>query len=284
MPTTTGSVSIHDDPSEYRPEHKAKENYRDFRIHNVPERVVKTYQAMHTNQTLAYAKGKLEHWGKLDHAEMTIMQALDKLNTFLDESDPDVDIPNAVHAFQTAEGIRKMHPDKEWLQLTGLVHDIGKVMAIWGEPQWSVVGDTFPVGCAPSKKIVFDAELFKDNPNMHDSKLNTRLGIYQENCGLENVIMSWGHDEYLYRVLKGNTCHLPEEALYIIRFHSFYPWHTGGDYMYLCNNKDVEMMKWVREFNQFDLYTKCPDIPDLDSLLPYYQNLVEKYIPGVLRW
>ena len=61
--------------------------------------------------------------------------------------------------------------------------------------------------------------------------------------------MSFGHDEYLYRVLTGNKqCTLPEEALYIIRFHSFYPWHTGGDYDHLCNDKDREMMKWIREF------------------------------------
>jgi len=46
-----------------------------------------------------------------------------------------VDIPNAVHAFQTAERLRQVHPDKDWLQLTGLIHDIGKVLACWGEPQ-----------------------------------------------------------------------------------------------------------------------------------------------------
>lgn len=46
-----------------------------------------------------------------------------------------VDIPNAVHAFQTAERIRQVHPNKDWFQLTGLIHDIGKVMSVWGEPQ-----------------------------------------------------------------------------------------------------------------------------------------------------
>ena len=34
-------------------------------------------------------------------------------------------------------------------QLTGLIHDIGKIMHLWGEPQWATVGDTFVVGCAP---------------------------------------------------------------------------------------------------------------------------------------
>lgn len=74
------------------------------------------------------------------------------------------------------------------------------------------------------------------------------MGIYKPNCGLNNLMMSFGHDEYMYRVLVGNNCTLPKEALYMVRFHSFYPWHTGGDYDYLCNDEDREMLKWVREF------------------------------------
>jgi inositol oxygenase len=280
-----GSVHL-DDPSEYRPEYKDKNEYRIFDIHTSPERVINTYRAMHSTQTLDYVKKKNEYWCQFNHGEMSIMEALSKLNSFVDESDPDVDVPNSVHAYQTAEGIRKKHPDNEWLQVTGLIHDIGKVMALWGEPQFSTVGDTFPVGCRPDKSIVFDAELFKENPDLQNDKLNTKLGIYEENCGLSNVCMSWGHDEYLYRVLTApvNKCYLPEEALYCIRFHSFYPWHTSGAYMYLCNNKDLEMMKWVNEFNKFDLYSKCPDIPPLQELVPYYTKLVEKYIPGKLKW
>lgn len=48
---------------------------------------------------------------------MAIMDILAKLNELVDESDPDIDLPNAMHAFQTAEGIRKHHPDKPWLQV-----------------------------------------------------------------------------------------------------------------------------------------------------------------------
>ena len=95
---------VMDDPSEYRPETRNKDEFRDFRMHTVPERVINVYKAMHKNQTYEFAKGKLEEWGQLNHAEMTIMEALDALNNFVDECDPDVDVPNAVHAFQTAEG------------------------------------------------------------------------------------------------------------------------------------------------------------------------------------
>lgn len=37
-----------------------------------------------------------------------------------------------VHMLQTAEGIRKLgHP--EWMQLVGLIHDMGKIMFLWGD-------------------------------------------------------------------------------------------------------------------------------------------------------
>ena len=73
--------------------------------------------------------------------------------------------------------------------------------------------------------------------------------MYTKHCGLDKVLMSWGHDEYLYRVLANHKeCTLPQQAMYMIRFHSFYPWHTGGDYTFLTNERDKEMLPWVLEF------------------------------------
>ena len=47
--------------------------------------------------------------------------------------------------------------------------------------------------------------------------------------------MSFGHDGYIAEVLKNN---LPDEALYMLRFHSFYAWHRHGAYQDLMNEKD----------------------------------------------
>ena len=41
---------------------------------------------------------------------------------------------------------------------------------------------------------------------------STDLGMYTEGCGLRKVTMSWGHDEYLYRVLKHNNSTLPDQV------------------------------------------------------------------------
>ncbi|XP_055949644.1 inositol oxygenase-like [Argiope bruennichi] len=276
------------DPSElYRPEIKKMEDFRQYsedKDDPIQLRVRETYLKMHTSQTVDFVKSKINEWTKFDKANMTVMKALETLNCLVDESDPDVDIPNIVHAFQTAERIREAHPDLDWFHLTGLIHDLGKIMALHGEPQWAVVGDTFPVGCAFADSIVYRNTSFDDNPDLHNPKFNTKFGIYSEHCGLENVMMSWGHDEYMYRVLKHNKSKLPEEALYMIRFHSFYPWHLNGDYSYLTDNKDNDMLKWVKEFNKFDLYSKSHEVPDIETLMPYYQSLIDKYVPGVLEW
>ncbi|OXA61111.1 inositol oxygenase [Folsomia candida] len=280
------------DPSEHlRPElkfaAKALECFRDYSIDEnnpIKERVRKTYLEMHTNQTMHFVTDRIQQWTSFSTFKSGIMDALEKLNNLVDESDPDNSIPNIVHAFQTAERIRLEHPDDDWFHLTGLIHDLGKVMAFYDEPQWAVVGDTFPVGCQHAPSIVYRDTSFVNNPDTYDERYNTKFGIYEEHCGLSNVTMSWGHDEFLYRVLVHNKTTLPEQALYMIRFHSFYPWHSGGDYHHLCDKKDLEMLPWIREFNKYDLYTKSHEIPDIVALKPYYQKLIDKYIPGELEW
>lgn len=36
--------------------------------------------------------------------------------------------------------------------------------------------------------------------------------------------------------------------------------------------------------SRYDLYTKSTEVPDIEALWPYYQSLIDKYIPGVLEW
>ena len=45
----------------------------------------------------------------------------------------------------------------------------------------------------------------------------------------------------------------------VIRYHSFYPWHTSGEYSQFMNKDDNKKLVNVNEFNQFDLYSKFPD-------------------------
>lgn len=70
---------------------------------------------------------------------------------------------------------------------------VSKLIGLLGEPQWAVVGDTFVVGCEWSKNIVYRDESFEGNPDGNNPKYRTKLGIYKENIGLEQLTLSWGH-------------------------------------------------------------------------------------------
>uniref|UniRef100_A0A0N4Z042 Inositol oxygenase n=1 Tax=Parastrongyloides trichosuri TaxID=131310 RepID=A0A0N4Z042_PARTI len=242
------------------------------------------YYKQHKLQTVAFVKNMHEKWLKFNHASLNILDCLDLLNSLIDDSDPDTDDANIVHAYQTAERLRKAYPDKPWLHLTGLIHDLGKVMSVWGEVQYAVTGDTYPVGCAPVDSIVYGIESFEGNEDLKNPQYNTKLGMYEENCGIENLLMCWSHDEYLYQVLMNHKCTIPIEGLHAIRFHSFYPYHTGNDYKYFETAENKKLKKSIDVLNSCDLYSKSDSKPDIEALKPYYQSLIDIYIPGQVKF
>jgi inositol oxygenase len=99
---------------------------------------------------------------------------------------------------------------------------MGKIMFLWGTgedgqdgytsdgKQWALGGDTFVVGC----KIPDDAVIFPQfnllNTDMADSRYNTLYGMYEPHCGIDKICWSWGHDEYMYRMLVANETTIPK--------------------------------------------------------------------------
>ena len=257
---------------------KATEAYRNYET-PVRDTVKEFYRLNHQFQSYDFVREKEKEFLSFNKQEMSVLEAFAFLNQLIDDSDPDTDLDQLQHLLQTSEAIRADgHPD--WMVLVGLLHDLGKVLCLFGEPQWAVVGDTFPVGCAFSDKIVYP-EFFKDNPDFNDPRYNTKYGVYEPNCGLRNVHMSWGHDEYVYQMMKH---YLPEPALYMLRYHSFYPQHRENAYTHLMDSHDHEMFKWVKLFNPYDLYSKNPTPPNWTELRPYYEDLVAKYLPATLKF
>ena len=258
---------------------KTKKEFRDYQNSNRAKTVREFYKLNHQYQSFEFVSKKEDRFLKFNERKMSIWDAVDFLNTLVDDSDPDIELDQLQHLLQTSEAIRSDgHPD--WFVLTGFLHDIGKVLCLFGEPQWAVVGDTFPVGCSFSKSIVH-SEYFSLNPDSSNPNYNTKYGIYKENCGLDNVKMSWGHDEYLYQIVKD---YLPQESLYMIRYHSFYAQHKENAYNHLLNELDIKMFDWVKKFNKYDLYSKAPTPPDSKALRPYYEDLVSKYLPNTLNF
>lgn len=70
----------------------------------------------------------------------------------------------------------------------------------------------------------------------------------------------------------------------MIRFHSCYAWHDKNEYSQFETPHDLVLKEWVRKFNEFDLYTKSDAVPNVDEVWPYYEKLIDKYLPGELEW
>src|SRR6202048_2405148 len=261
----------------YDPNRKQDE----FRQHTVeaPPVVQEFYRQNHTHQTRDFVLAKKREYLPLQKRRMGVWEALEYLNTLVDDSDPDTNLSQIEHLLQTSEAIRRDGRPR-WFILTGLIHDLGKVLCLYGEPQWAVVGDTFPVGCGYSDQIVFP-EFFAANPDSQVSDYQTENGIYEKNCGLDKVHLSFGHDEYIYQATRR---YLPEEGQYMLRYHSFYPAHRHGAYRHLMNEQDERMFEWVRKFNQYDLYSKGRERPKTQEILPYYEDLVSEFFPNKIAW
>ena len=249
---------------------------------NVSNKQYELYKDMHTFQTLEFVKNKKQQYSKLNNCKMTMKEALEKLNSFVDQSDPDLDEENIIHAYQTAERIRILHPLNKELQIVGLIHDVGKVLYTFDEPNWAVVGDTYVVGCKYPESIVY-YETLKLNSDYGKYDEN---GIYESSCGIDNLYLSFGHDEYLYQVLvQNNIDNISKQNKDIIRYHSFYPWHTNGDYKHLMSKEDEETLENIKYFNNFDLYSKeDKNFVLTNEIKKYYDNLLEEYFPDILQW
>ncbi len=177
--------------------------FRNYKNSTYQQRVEKTYQTMHANQSLPYVTRMKQRYCALKLGQMSVYDVFNLLENIHDESDPDNDLPQIEHAYQTAEAIsnkfmtdetnirenislkslfrqqewnglpsakqmlfaqhdlRSFYPeitDWSWFPLTGFIHDLGKIMlleAFGGLPQWSVVGDTYPVGCPFFRQMFF---------------------------------------------------------------------------------------------------------------------------------
>ena len=259
-------------------EGKSEEEFRQYDATVTPG-VAEFYRQNHENMTVDYVLGKEAEYFALKKGQKTIWEAADFLNTLVDDSDPDTDLTQIEHLLQTSEAMRRDNQPR-WMVLTGFIHDLGKCLCLYGEPQWGVVGDTFPVGCAWSKDIVFP-EYFAANPDIHNRLYQTKYGIYEPNCGLDKVHLSFGHDGYIGEVMKN---YVPEESLYMLRYHSFYSAHRHGAYRHLMSKHDIEMLDWVNKFNVYDLYSKGHTKPNLKELKPYYDDLFAEFFPEKIAW
>lgn len=250
------------------------------------------YKDMRQHQCLHYQRQMEDEWLQFNKArELTIKQALDMMDTFVDKSDPATSLPTVHHMMQVAETMRCCG-EPDWMQLVGLIHDLGHVMAFLSPseangqtcdgPQWGQAGGTWVVGAKIPSSVEFP-RFNALNPDSEHSVYGTEQGWYADACGLDALSFTWGHNEYLYRVLVHNKATIPQAGLDMIRLHSCRPLHCSDAYDCLLKKGDRERLAWVQHFNKYDEVAKGERL-DLAHLWPYYQTIVDKYAPGKLHW
>ena len=102
--------------------------------------VAALYKENHEKQTLEHVLAMKEKYKRLDKAYLGIWEVLEKLNGLVDDSDPDIQMPQTIHALQSAEAARR-DGQPRWMILTALIHDLGKYLYFMDEDQWNVSND-----------------------------------------------------------------------------------------------------------------------------------------------
>src|SRR2546427_1924554 len=84
---------------------KQTKQFRDYEANARPS-VREFYRLNHKNQTLDFVKAKKREYLAKNKRRMGVWQAMEFLNTLVDDSDPDVDFSQIEHLMQAAEAIR----------------------------------------------------------------------------------------------------------------------------------------------------------------------------------
>ena len=284
--------------------------------------VENTYKLMYEEQTLKKKKEiKIYH---IYSKKYTIKEIIPLLNNIIDESDPDTDKDQSIHLLQTYISIKKKFneniiikdlfnpsefnslPDEikyfyiekkylknlyphinefDWIYLVGYLHDLGKIMMLPDFHNFSqhfCVGDIYPLGIPFEEANIFYDRKFHEN-NIEFKKYKKDYNLIK---GFDNLDMTISHDYYLYKVLENTD--IPKEGLYMIRYHSFYAFHTPKNnvrgYEKYADYTDWTNLPLLKLLQKSDLYSKSTEIPKYEDYSEELNNLINKYCPGKLDW
>jgi len=255
----------------------------EFRDYNESSsQVKKFYMNQHLN--LTYVKAVQMNMQFMDKQKQyyTINQLLRICDDIYDPSDPDTNLSQTEHAYQTANYALEYGLPDEYVVM-GMIHDLGKVVVkLLNYDMLYIVGDTYPLGCPFETDKITLGESLLSNPDQKNPIYSNGHGVYQPNCGFSNMVFT-GHDEFIYISLCHTQHNLPDWALYVLRFHSFYPWHSNNAYVRYANKTDIQYLQCLKTFNKCDLYTKHDKIVT-QKQKEKINKIVDQYLPHGLKF
>lgn len=177
-------------------------------------------------------------------------------------------------------------------------HDLGRVVNMIDlstaedsqEYDWTLLTECRVIGCAPSKRVSFKEFTFQ-NSDLKDSRYNTNLGMFEESCGIRNLLLTWNGPEYLVTMLKHNKVQIPDEGLSILRLFLLRDLHKYHEYSIFDKCEDEDLRQSVSDFDSFRISAKQKNFKELsdddcDRLWKEkYLFVFEKYsCSGELDW
>lgn len=254
------------------------------------------YREHWTKQTVAYINAMKSRYLSFDRKQMSLREALDLVGIlpgeFFSVERSYAGISLRTLGFRTAEFLRNAgHPD--WLQLIALVYGLAGVLkcvdvetaaSCADNFDWTLPARSRVVGCASPSSVVF-GEFHSLNDDERDPRYQSEEGVYQHQCGLDNVMLTWSGPEYMYHMLKHNGVFLPEEGFRVLRLASLSDWHTRGVYSHLADESDLESQALIADFDECYLQAKAEarvtgelSVEECDRLwLSHYSSIAAKY-------
>lgn len=173
--------------------------------------------------------------------DIYIWEAIEKLAFSIDPTDKILcNTSQWIHTLQVVEAMEIDNATEEEL-IVAWVHDLGKILLLYGENPENVVCDN---------SIVF-----------HQG----------EKCGLKNCLTHWNHDEFAYIILKN---YIPENMSWLVRYHSI----KIKECIPYMDNEDCLKLDHILKFRKYDAGTKSiTHYPKLN--LDKHRRLLEKWFP-----
>ena len=84
--------------------------------------------------------------------------------------------------------------------------------------------------------------------------------------------------------IRQHHLHHPEQCVGESRLPTTHPSDPTGAYEFLLNEEDRAVLPWIKWFQKFDLYSKSTEVPNIEELMQYYKEKIQKYFPNPVHW